>query len=63
MKNRLKELLASKGMKLYKLAEELEISRNTLYQIANCRSVPSVEKAIIIARYFNVTVEELFILE
>ena len=63
MKNRLKELLTAKGMNLDKLSKELKIGRTTLYQIANCKSIPSVKNAIIIAKYFNTTVEELFIVE
>ena len=63
MNNKLKELLADKKMNLDKLSKELKIGRTTLYQIANCKSIPSVKNAIIIARYFNVTVEELFLSE
>ena len=63
MNNKLKELLADKKMNFDKLSKELKIGRTTLYQIANCKSIPSVKNAIIIAKYFNVTVEELFIVE
>jgi putative transcriptional regulator len=42
------------------LAEALGVSRQTVNSIENGRYLPSLPLALAIARYFEVTVEEMF---
>lgn len=61
MKNKLKELLFNRSISIDKLSIDLQIGRTTLYQIVNAKSIPSVRYALKIAKYLNMSVEELFI--
>lgn len=63
MKNRIKELRKSKGMRQEDLAKELGVSRQTINAIENDKYNPTLELAMRLARYLNTTVENIFILE
>ena len=63
MKNRLEELRKQRGIKQEELAEKLEVSRQTIGSLENGRYNPSIVLAIKIARFFGMTVEEIFIYE
>ena len=63
MKNRLEELRKSKGIKQEELAEALEVSRQTIGSLENGRYNPSILLAFKIARYFGLTIEDIFIYE
>ena len=63
MKNRLEELRKQRGIRQEELAEILEVSRQTIGSLENGRYNPSIILAIKIARYFGMTVEEIFIYE
>ena len=63
MKNRLEELRKQRGIKQEELAAELEVSRQTIGSLENGRYNPSILLAFKIARYFNVSIEEIFIYE
>ncbi len=63
MKNRLEELRKQKGIKQEELAAKLEISRQTIGSLENGRYNPSIQLAFKIARYFNMSIEEIFIYE
>ena len=63
LKNRLEILRKQKGIKQEELAEALEVSRQTIGSLENGRYNPSIILAFKIARYFNATVEEIFIYE
>lgn len=63
MKNRLEEIRKSKGIKQEELAEALEVSRQTIGSLENGRYNPSIILAFKIAKYFNLTIEEIFIYE
>lgn len=63
MKNRLEEIRKQKGITQEELAEILEVSRQTIGSIENGRYNPSLILAIKIARYFKMTIEEIFIYE
>ena len=45
------------------LAEKLEVSRQTIIAIEKGKFNPSMRLALLIARVFNVNVEEIFFLE
>ncbi len=63
MKNRLEELRKQKGIKQEELAAKLEVSRQTIGSLENGRYNPSIQLAFKIARYFNMSIEEIFIYE
>lgn len=63
MNNRLEELRKERGLKQEELAEILEVSRQTIGSLENGRYNPSIVLAFKIARYFNMSIEEIFIYE
>ena len=63
MKNRLEELRKQRGIKQEELANVLEVSRQTIGSLENGRYNPSILLAFKIARYFDLTIEDIFIYE
>lgn len=63
MKNRLEELRKQRGIKQEDLASALEVSRQTIGSLENGRYNPSIILAFKIARYFQMSIEEIFIYE
>ncbi|HJC64916.1 MAG TPA: helix-turn-helix transcriptional regulator [Candidatus Blautia merdavium] len=63
MKNRLEELRKEKGIKQEDLASALEVSRQTIGSLENGRYNPSILLAFKIARYFHMSIEEIFLYE
>lgn len=63
MKNRLEELRKEHGIKQEDLAAALEVSRQTIGALENGRYNPSIILAFKIARYFDMSIEEVFIYE
>ena len=63
MKNRLEELRKSRGIKQEDLAAALEVSRQTIGSLENGRYNPSILLAFKIARYFEMSIEDIFIYE
>ncbi len=63
MKNRLEEIRKIRGMKQEELAAALEVSRQTIGSLENGRYNPSILLAFKIARYFDMSIEEIFIYE
>lgn len=63
MKNRLEEIRKEHGMNQEELAEALEVSRQTIGSLENGRYNPSIILAFKIARYFDMTIEDIFIYE
>ena len=61
MKNRLEEFRTARGMKQDELASVMKVSRQTISSLENGRYNPSILLAMKLARYFGVTVEEMFI--
>ena len=53
-------LRTSRGLVQGQLAEAMGVSRQTINSIENERYTPSLPLALALARYFGVTVEELF---
>lgn len=52
-----------RGIKQEDLANALEVSRQTIGSLENGRYNPSIILAFKIARYFNMSIEEIFIYE
>lgn len=63
MKNRLSEIRKQKGINQEDLADVLEVSRQTIGSIENGRYNPSIILAFKIARYFDMSIEQIFIYE
>ena len=63
MKNRLEEIRKERGITQDELAKVLEVSRQTISSIENGRYNPSIILAFKIARFFDMTIEEIFIYE
>ena len=63
MKNRLEEIRKERGIKQEELAAALEVSRQTIGSLENGRYNPSIILAIKLARYFNMSIEDIFIYE
>ena len=63
MKNRLEELRKERGIRQEELAAALEVSRQTNGSLENGRYNPSIQLAFKIARYFGMSIEDIFIYE
>jgi putative transcriptional regulator len=63
LKNRLEALRKQRGIKQEELADRMEVSRQTIGSLENGRYNPSIILAIKIARFFGMSVEEIFIYE
>ena len=61
MKNRLEELRKQRGIKQEDLTRDLKVSRQTIGSLENGRYNPSILLAFKIARYFDTTIENIFI--
>ena len=63
MKNRLEELRKQRGIRQEELADALDVSRQTIGSLENGRYNPSIKLAFKIARYFEMSIEDIFIYE
>ncbi len=60
MRNAVRERRTASGLSQAELAQQLEVSRQTINPIETGRYTPSLPLAIAIARFFGSTVEEIF---
>jgi putative transcriptional regulator len=60
MKNKVRTLRTKRDMAQGQLADAMGVSRQTINSIENERYTPSLPLALALARYFGVTVEEMF---
>lgn len=60
MKNKVRVLRVHQSLAQGQLAEAMGVSRQTINSIENERYTPSLPLAIALARFFGVTVEEMF---
>ena len=63
MKNKIKELRTKMGLRQEDVANQLNVTRQTIIAVENDKYNPSLELAMKLARLLNTTVEELFQLE
>ena len=63
VKNRLEELRKQRGLTQEELANALEVSRQTIGSLENGRYNPSITLAFKIARFFGMSIEDIFIYE
>ena len=60
MKNRIEEIRKERGVRQEELAKALGVSRQTISSLENGRYNPSILLAYKIARYFGMTIEDVF---
>jgi putative transcriptional regulator len=60
MRNRVRELRSARGLSQGELAVALSVSRQTINSIEQDRYSPSLRLAIALARFFDLSVEEIF---
>ena len=63
MKNHLEEIRKNQGINQETLAKNLDVTRQTISSLEKGRYNPSILLAFKIARYFNMTIEDIFIYE
>lgn len=60
MKNRIEEIRKERGVRQEEFAKALGVSRQTISSLENGRYNPSILLAYKIARYFGMTIEDVF---
>lgn len=63
MKNKLEELRKARGIKQEELADAMQVSRQTIGSLENGRYNPSILLAFKLAKYFEMSIEDIFIYE
>jgi len=63
MKNRIESIRKERGILQDELAKAMGVSRQTISSLENGRYNPSILLAFRIAKYFGMTIEEVFIFE
>ena len=63
MKNRIEEIRKAKGIRQEEFARSMGVSRQTISSLENGRYNPSILLAYKIAKYFDMTIEEVFCFE
>ena len=63
MKNRIEQIRKEKGIKQDEFAKLMGVSRQTISSLETGRYNPSIFLAYKIAKYFDMTIEEVFIFE
>lgn len=63
MKNRIEEIRKGRGIRQEEFARAMGVSRQTISSLENGRYNPSITLAYKIARYFEMTIEDVFVFE
>ena len=63
MKNRIPELRKEAGLTQKQLAEDLDVSRQTINSLETGKYNPSITLAFQLSRIFGLSIEEIFIYE
>ena len=63
MKNRIEAIRKERGVRQEELAKSMGVSRQTISSLENGRYNPSITLAYKIAKYFDMTIEEVFVFE
>ena len=63
MKNRIEEIRKERGIRQDEFAKLMGVSRQTISSLETGRYNPSISLAYKIAKYFDMTIEEVFIFE
>lgn len=63
MKNRIEDIRKERGIRQEEFAKAMGVSRQTISSLENGRYNPSIILAYKIAKYFEMTIEEVFLFE
>ena len=63
MKNRIEEIRRTRGIRQEEFAKAMGVSRQTISSLETGRYNPSIFLAYKIARFFDLTIEEVFLFE
>ena len=63
MKNRIEKIRKEKGIRQEDFAKAMGVSRQTISSLENGRYNPSILLAYKIAKYFEMTIEDVFLFE
>lgn len=63
LENRIKEYRKKIGLTQEELANEVDVTRQTVISLENGKYIASLQLAFKLARFFKVSIEELFIYE
>ncbi|MBQ3099604.1 MAG: helix-turn-helix transcriptional regulator [Clostridia bacterium] len=63
MKNKIEEIRKARGIRQEEFAKAMGVSRQTISSLENGRYNPSIMLAYKIARYFEMSIEDVFIFE
>lgn len=63
MKNKIEEIRKERGIRQEEFAKVLGVSRQTISSLETGRYNPSINLAYKIAKFFDMTIEEVFIFE
>ncbi len=63
MNNRIEEIRKGKGIRQEDFAKAVGVSRQTISSLETGRYNPSIQLAHRIARYFSLTIEDVFLFE
>lgn len=63
VRNNIRKIRKERGIKQIQMAEDLQVTRQTMTAIENNKYNPSLELALKIVKYFDLPIEEIFILE
>ena len=63
MKNRIEEIRKERNIRQEEFAKALGVSRQTISSLENGRYNPSITLAYKIAKFFGMTIEEVFVFE
>ena len=63
MKNRIEEIRKARGITQEEFAKSMRVSRQTISSLENGRYNPSILLAHKIAKFFCMTIEEVFVFE
>lgn len=61
--NHIREIRQKQGITQVKMAEDLQVTRQTINAIEKNKYNPSLELALKLIAYFDVPIDEIFILE
>ena len=63
VKNNIRKIRMERGIKQITMAEDLQVTRQTMNAIENNKYNPSLELALKIVQYFDVPIDKVFILK
>ena len=61
--NHIRDIRQKKGITQMKMAEDLQVTRQTINEIEKNKYNPSLELALKLIAYFDMPIDEIFILE